>query len=77
MVGRDPDEAHRVATPLGLLFERFHRFHAWLLVASAGVVALAIGAVLCGIDMAGCLVVLMLAPAVTVVGYEVLGYRQT
>jgi len=35
----------------------------------------AIVAVLCGIDMAGCLVVLMLAPAVTVVGYEVLGYR--
>jgi len=59
------------------LVRRFHRFHAWLLVASAGVVALAIGAVLCGIDMAGCLVVLMLAPAVTVVGYEVLGYRQT
>jgi hypothetical protein len=25
--------------------------------------------------MAGCLVVLMLAPAVTVIGYEVLGYR--
>jgi hypothetical protein len=27
-----------------------------------------------GINMAGCLVILMLAPAVTVVGYEV-GYR--
>jgi low temperature requirement protein LtrA len=59
------------------LVRRCDRFHAWLLVASAGVVALAIGAALCGIDMAGCLVVLMLAPAVTVVGYEVLGYRQT
>lgn len=58
-----------------LLVRRFRRFHAWLLVASAGVVALAIVAAPCGIDMAGCLVVLMLAPAVTVVGYEVLGYR--
>ena len=56
------------------LVRRFHRFHAWLLVASAGVVALAIVGAPCGIDMARCLVVLMLAPVVTVVGYELLGY---
>ena len=71
-----------VAVYLGLVYamywflvRRFHRFHGWLLVVSGGVVVLTVVAVLCGIDMAGCLVVLMLAPAVTVVGYEVLGYR--
>jgi hypothetical protein len=32
-------------------------------------------AALSGVSMAQCLVVLMLAPAVTVIGYEVLGYR--
>jgi len=32
-------------------------------------------AAMSGISMAVCLVILMLAPAVTVVGYEVRGYR--
>lgn len=35
----------------------------------------AVIAALSGISMAACLVILMLAPAVTVVGYEVRGYR--
>ena len=37
--------------------------------------ALAVIAALAGVDMAVCLVILMLAPVVTVVGYEVLGHR--
>jgi hypothetical protein len=42
-----------------------------LLIATAGVVAVTIVASLSGVDVARCLVVLMLAPAVTVVGSEV------
>jgi low temperature requirement protein LtrA len=57
------------------LVRRFDPFHIWLLVATAAVVALAILAALAGVDMAVCLVILMLAPAVTVVGYETLGHR--
>ena len=84
MKGRDPHEAHRVATPLELRFiyahyyylvRRFDPFHLWLLIATAAVVAVAVIAALSGINMAGCLVILMLAPFVSVVGYEMLGYR--
>jgi low temperature requirement protein LtrA len=57
------------------LVRRFDPFHVWLLIATAAVVAAAVIAAVSGINMAGCLVILMLAPAVTVVGYEVLGYR--
>ena len=57
------------------LVRRFDPFHVWLLSATAGVVAVAVIAALSGISMAVCLVILMLAPAVTVVGYEVRGYR--
>ena len=75
-----------VAVPVGVflgliyalyyyLVRRFDPFHVWLLIATAAVVAVAVIAALSGISMAVCLVVLMLAPAVTVVGYEVRGYR--
>jgi len=71
-----------VAVYLGLVYgmnwflvRQFHRFHAWLLVGSAGVLSLTIVAALCGLDLAECLVVLMVAPAVTVVGYEMVGNR--
>ena len=57
------------------LVGRFDPFHAWLLVGTAGVVALAVIAASAGIDMAICLIILMLAPAVTIVGYEMLGHR--
>jgi len=57
------------------LVRRFDPFHIWLLLATAAVVALAILAALAGVDMAVCLIILMLAPAVTVVGYEILGHR--
>jgi low temperature requirement protein LtrA len=57
------------------LVRRFEAFQLWLLIATAAVIAVTITAALSGINMARCLVILMLAPAVTVVGYEVLGYR--
>jgi low temperature requirement protein LtrA len=57
------------------LLNRFDPFHVWLLIATAAVAALAVIAALAGVDMAVCLVILMLAPAVTVVGYEMLGHR--
>jgi len=42
-----------------------------LLIATADVVTVSLLAVLSGVDVAKCLVTLMLAPAVTVVGSEV------
>ena len=56
------------------LVRRFERFAVWLLVATAAVVLVSVIAALSGVSVAGSLVILMLAPAVTVVGYEVLGY---
>jgi low temperature requirement protein LtrA len=57
------------------LVGRFDPFHVWLLIGTAGVVVLAVVAASAGIDMAVCLIILMLAPPVTIVGYEVLGHR--
>jgi low temperature requirement protein LtrA len=57
------------------LVRRFDPFHLTLLSATAGVVAVVVIAALSGIGMAVCLVILMFAPVVTVVGYEVRGYR--
>ena len=53
------------------LVRRFEVFQAWLLIATAGVVTVTLLAALSGVDVARCLVTLMLAPAVTVVGSEV------
>jgi len=47
----------------------------WLLIGTAAVVVVTVAAARSGVSMARCLVVLALAPAVTVVGYGVLGYR--
>jgi hypothetical protein len=57
------------------LVRRFDPFHVTLLGATAAVIAGAIVAALSGVSMAACLVILMTAPAVTVVGYEMRGYR--
>lgn len=57
------------------LVPRFDPLHVWLLTATAGVVVSAVFAALASVDIAVCLVILMLAPAVTVVGYEMLGHR--
>jgi hypothetical protein len=51
------------------------RFHLGLLAGTAAVLVLSIALAATGTSMALCLVVLAFAPAVTVVGYEVLGYR--
>jgi low temperature requirement protein LtrA len=75
-----------VAIPVGIfliciyalyyyLMQCFDRLHIWLLLGSAVVVALAIGAAIAGVSMAQCLVILMFAPIVTVIGYEVQGHR--
>jgi low temperature requirement protein LtrA len=50
-------------------------FHLSLLAASAGVLVLAVGLAALGVSIAICLLVVMLTPVVTVLGYERLGYR--
>jgi low temperature requirement protein LtrA len=61
---------------IGSLFLRQRDpFHLLLLSATAGVLALGVVLAGMGVSMSWCLVVLMLAPAVTVVGYETVGHR--
>jgi low temperature requirement protein LtrA len=50
------------------LVRHFKIFHAWLLIATAAVLAVTVVSALSGVDVAKCLVILMLAPAITVVG---------
>jgi Bacterial low temperature requirement A protein (LtrA) len=57
------------------LVRRFDLLHVWLLMGTAAVAAFAVLGALAGVAMAVCLIILMLAPAVTVVGYEMLGHR--
>jgi low temperature requirement protein LtrA len=75
-----------VAVPVGvyilsvyLLYARLVRtvdpFHVLLLVLTAAVLGVAVWLAAEGISMANCLLVVTLAPMVTVVGYETLGHR--
>jgi len=75
-----------VATPvaayIGLIYasyyylvRRFYRLDAWLLTGIAAILVATVVAAQSGIDVAKCLVILILAPAVIVVGYEGRGYR--
>ena len=57
------------------LVRRFRPLDAWLLTTSSGVAMISAMAALSGISLVACLMILMLAPTVTVVGYEVLEYR--
>ncbi|HEV2751886.1 MAG TPA: low temperature requirement protein A [Gemmatimonadales bacterium] len=57
------------------LVRRFRALDAWLLITSSGVGIIAVIAASAGVSMATCLVILTLAPTVTIVTYEVLGYR--
>ena len=57
------------------LVRQFDRLHAWLLLATVAVVVIAVMAAAVGIDMTICLMILMVAPTVTVVGYEMSGHR--
>jgi low temperature requirement protein LtrA len=50
-------------------------FHLWLLASTAAILVLAVVLAAVGVDVAICLLVVTLAPAVTVVGYETLGHR--
>ncbi len=50
-------------------------FHLWLLAGAVGVVLIALVLAVAGASIGWCLVVLMLAPAVVVVGYETVGHR--
>ncbi len=49
--------------------------HTGLVLGTAAVLVLAVGLAAVGVSMAWCLVVLALAPVVTVVGYETVGHR--
>ncbi|WEX76393.1 low temperature requirement protein A [Sinorhizobium numidicum] len=57
------------------LLRRADRLHIWLLAGTAFVLAASVAAAMAGIPMAVCLIILMLAPVVTIVGYEVAGHR--
>ena len=57
------------------LIGRFDRFHVFLLAGTFLVIAFAVLAAIADVNMAYCLVIVMLAPAVTVVGYELVGHR--
>jgi hypothetical protein len=48
---------------------------AWLLSASAAVLVATVVTAQSGLDVAKCLVILILAPAINVIGYEGRGYR--
>jgi low temperature requirement protein LtrA len=50
-------------------------FHIWLLAGTAAILVAAVLLATAGVSMAVCLVVLMLAPVVTVVGFELVGHR--
>ncbi|MCA9753062.1 MAG: low temperature requirement protein A, partial [Gemmatimonadetes bacterium] len=58
------------------LFEHVDAFHALLLVLTAIVVAAGPILAAAGVSMAVCLLVVMMAPAVSVIGYEVHGHRR-
>ena len=80
------DTVVSVALPLALYVSVYYglysalmrtsdRFHLGLLAGTGAVLVLSLALAATGTSMAVCLVVLAFAPAVTVVGYEVLGYR--
>jgi low temperature requirement protein LtrA len=50
-------------------------FHLVLLALTAAILALGVGLVVAGVGVTTCLLVVMLAPVVTVVGYETVGHR--
>lgn len=77
-----------VAAPVGLyvlsvfalyrlLLGRGDVFHLWLLLGTLVVLGSAVWLAAAGVSMPVCLVVVALAPVVTVVGYETVGHRHT
>ncbi|HEX7594885.1 MAG TPA: low temperature requirement protein A [Gemmatimonadaceae bacterium] len=57
------------------LVRRFYRLDVWLLTAIVAILVASVVAAQSGLDVAKCLVILILAPAIIVVGYEGRGYR--
>jgi low temperature requirement protein LtrA len=58
------------------LVRRLHSFDLWLMIATGAVLPLPVIAALSGVKLTECLFMVLLAPIVTIVGYEVRGYRQ-
>jgi len=58
------------------LARRFRSMDAWLLISSTGVAIVSVIAAASNISTAVCLVILMFAPVVTIVVYELRGYRR-
>jgi low temperature requirement protein LtrA len=52
-------------------------FHLWLLAGTLAVLVLSVVLAAAGVRMTACLIVLTLAPVVTIVGYEAVGYRHS
>lgn len=57
------------------LVRRFDLLHVWLLIMTCVIITTSIIAAIFGMSLVICLVILMLAPIITIVGYEVLGHR--
>ncbi len=57
------------------LVEEFDGFHLWLFAGTAVVIAATISAAALGLSMPVCLLILMLAPVVTIIGYETRGHQ--
>jgi low temperature requirement protein LtrA len=58
-----------------ILMRAHDPFHLALVAATAGLLVLSVVLAASGVSVAVCLIVLALAPAVTVIGYEILGHR--
>jgi low temperature requirement protein LtrA len=58
------------------LTRRFHSIDAWLLISSTAVAIVSVIAAASNVSTAACLVILMFAPVVTIVVYELRGYRR-
>jgi len=57
------------------MIRSFDNFHVWLFLATVVIVAIATAAAISGLSMPACLLILTLAPAVTIIGYEWRGHR--
>lgn len=62
-----------VYTLYSVLLASSDSLHVWLLVATMGVLVLAVALAALGVEISVCLLVIMIAPFVTVVGYEAVG----
>ena len=58
-----------------VLMRALDPFHLWLIVCTAAILGLSVLLAVAGLGVSVCLVILALAPVVTVVGYETIGHR--